>query len=60
MHVKQCRYLREESEYKTFREDKDYNVILNRHKVAMVRNYVWTTFGSGAIRLTSWILFDNN
>lgn len=57
MHVM---YLREESEYKTRREDKDYNVILNRHNVAMVRNYVWTTFGSGAIRLTSWILFDNN
>lgn len=60
MYAREAMYLREESEYKTLREDKDYNVILNRHNVAMVRNYVWTTFGSGAIRLTSWILFDNN
>lgn len=33
------------------------NMTLGRHKVAMARNYVWTTFGSGAIRLTSWVLW---
>jgi len=29
----------------------------SRHKVAMLKAYVWSTFGSGAIRLTAWMLW---
>jgi len=30
---------------------------IKKHKVKMVHAYVWSTFGSGAIRFTSWILW---
>ena len=33
------------------------NNFRNQHKSLMVRMYVWTTFGSGAIRLSAWILW---
>jgi len=36
---------------------KGHTASINLHKAAMTRNYVWTTFGSGAIRLTSWLLW---
>mmetsp|Transcript_16141 Transcript_16141/g.34892 ORF Transcript_16141/g.34892 Transcript_16141/m.34892 type:complete len:506 (-) Transcript_16141:436-1953(-) len=45
---------------KVAREDgneKKSKEFTKRHKVKMVTNYIWTTFGSGAIRLASWILW---
>lgn len=28
--------------------------LIHNHKVIMFRNYIWTTFGSGGIRMASW------